>query len=121
MRNHTAHKASGNPLRSLGLSVVFAGTLLATSVAGAAAMTVSHDALANSVWVGGVPHQVAPVEGQDSQLLSQSTLLPSPANSGVPHQVAPFEFQDTQLPPQGTPPTPPANSSVPHQVAPFEG
>jgi len=95
MRNRTAHKTVGNPLRTLGLSIAFAGTVLATSAASVPAMPMAHDALTDSGWVGGVPHQVAPIEGPDTFLPApRIDPLPSLVDSGVPHQVAPIEGPD---------------------------
>ena len=120
MRNRTAHKTVGNPLRTLGLSIAFAGTVLATSAASVAAMPMAHDTLTDSGWVGGVPHQVAPFEGQDTSLPAPRIALPtSLVDSGVPHQVAPFEGENILLPAIQIAAF--VDSGVPHQVAPFEG
>lgn len=128
MTNRSARNTCLDPRRALSHSTLLAGILLATSVATAAATPRWPDPATGTVmmveplrvaFAGGVPHQVAPLEGVDGRWL-EGLFPPRPTFAGVPHQVAPPEGVDgTRREPQVTPP--PTFAGVPHQVAPLEG
>ena len=122
----TARKSIRVPLQALGLSLVLAGTVLAASGAGIVASPVARDASivpAPPRFVGGMPHQVAPLEGGDDAVLNAS-IIPAPSRfvGGMPHQVAPVEGPDDADLNASIVPTPPRFvGGMPHQVAPLEG
>ncbi len=93
MTTLTARKSIRIPLQALGLGLV-AGAMITASVAILMANPAARDsqvAPAISRFVGGVPHQVAPIAGSDTTL-GTSSLVPATSSfvGGVPHQVAPL-------------------------------
>jgi hypothetical protein len=121
MTNPSARNTALDPWRALNHGMLLAGILLAMSVATAAAMPmwpgpatgtvmlveplpVAPEADAHATlpgveiasrvtFAGGVPRQVAPLEGVDGTWL-EGLVTARPTFAGVPHQVAPLEGVD---------------------------
>jgi hypothetical protein len=100
MSSIPARKAIHIPMQALGLSAIFAGTVLAGSL----------------ILRDGMLQQVAPVEGRNVVVVP-APLAPS-VDIGVPHQVAPIEGLNDVVAP--APLAPSVDIGVPHQVAPIE-
>ncbi len=118
MRTRTTRRTIRIPLQALGLSLLFAGTALATSAPSMTATSMVTRAAPSTRVISGPPHQVAPPTDPDSV---RQLALPARSFNGVPHQVGPAED-----PNQGLLTTPTAVSTrlfsgVPHQAAPVAG
>jgi len=140
MTQLTAPRFHHAPMRALGLSIVFAGAVIAAAVLvqqvapSEGQTSIAAAAPAVPAVAGEIPAQVAPLEGQTS--VSHRSGLPA---GEIPHQAAPLESQTSVI--AAAPvisavrrgPAPgrhaaglnemavPAAGESPHQVAPLEG
>ena len=112
MRTRTTRRTIRIPLQALGLSLLFAGTALATSAPSMTATSMVTRAAPSTRVISGLPHQVAPLTDPDSVL---QLALPARSFNGVPHQAAPVAGSIDDL--GATPTTTRSFNGVPHQAA----
>jgi len=117
MRTRTARRTIRIPLQALGLSLLFAGTALATSAPSMTATSMVSRAAPSTRVISGPPHQAASVDSPNQGLLTTPTAVSTRLFSGVPHQAASVDGPNEALLTTPTAVSASSFNGVPHQAA----
>jgi hypothetical protein len=117
MRTRGAHRTIRSSVQALGLSILFAGTTLATTAPAMTAASMFTPAAPSTRVIGGPPHQVSPLTDPNPVL---QLALPARSFKGVPHQAARVDGPNEALVADKTVPSRTrVFTGVPHQAAPM--